>query len=161
MAIMAWTAVAVGQETFQEKFQEPPTLLKPEVSVDVYGTARFLKGDESTQLGGGIGINAFVTSHFGIGVEVESEDPESELFVESLNAKLIGRHAFGKLVPYGFVGGGYQFEAEDYTLFAGAGSEYKFNENVALFSDARWNIPNETTVNDGHVQARLGLRFTF
>lgn len=145
------------EKTFTEK------MFPAGVSFDAYATATFGDIDslnlDSAELGGGIGVNAFVTKNFGIGLEANASTPESGTFLDEANAKAILRLPITVLAPQAFAGAGYQFATDDVDVFAGAGGEIKVSKNASVFADARYvYVPQ---LDEGYPMVRAGLRFNF
>ena len=141
-----------------------------ELSVDAFGTASLgeyslnhLTGARvrhDTRLGVGAGINYFFTRNIGIGADAYSENTHGS-FIDSASANMLFRFPLGQsgFAPYGFGGGGYQFDlTEKWFAQVGAGMEYRFTPMVGIFMDARWVLPEHTPT---YGVARLGLRFAF
>jgi hypothetical protein len=141
-----------------------------ELSLDMFGTASIgkytihhLSGErirENTRLGAGLGANYFFTRNLGIGADVYSENLTGA-FIDSVSANVIFRLPLGNsgFSPYGFGGGGRQFDpAEVWFAQFGTGIEYRFTANIGAFLDGRMVFPNETKY---FGVLRLGLRFPF
>jgi Outer membrane protein beta-barrel domain len=141
-----------------------------ELSVDIFGAislGEFTLGNPSgaavrqnTQFGAGVGVNYFITRHFGLGVDAYAQNTTG-VFIDSASANLVLRLPLGHsgFAPYTFGGGGRKFDLGD-AWFAqlGAGMEYRFNRHMGAFLDARWVVPSETQY---YGVARLGMRFVF
>lgn len=141
-----------------------------ELSLDAFGTASLgkisiedLSGsrvEHDTRLGAGLGLSYFMTRNIGIGAEAYSENT-TRAFVDSASANLMLRLPLGQsgFAPYVLGGGGRQFDlAELWFAQLGAGIEYRFTPQIAVFADARWVLPEKTSY---YGVARLGLRFPF
>lgn len=141
-----------------------------ELSLDGFGTASLGESTlnnissagvrHNTRLGGGAGINYFITRYLGLGAELESENADG-VFFDSASANLILRLPLGQsgVAPYAFGGGGHRFgENHQWFCQAGAGLEYRFTPHLGLFLDGRAVLPNETKF---YGVARLGFRFAF
>jgi hypothetical protein len=158
-AAMAQTANA-PEELFQAH----------ETSLDLFGslsvgqeTIDNISGEsieEDGEFGAGVGLNYFFTRMLGLGADAYSENTHGP-FVDNTSANLILRFPLDKirLAPYLYGGGGYQFDpGEVWFAQAGAGLEFRFNEGVGLFTDARYVMTDET---ENFGVARLGLRISF
>lgn len=159
MAVMllALPVFKLQSQSFTEK------MFQAGVSYDTFATATFadLKAVKShdASFGGGIGLNAFVTKRYGVGLEAVSSTPTEGKFLDALNAKAIVRLPIAILAPSVFAGGGYNFETEKPDIFSGGGIELKVWKNAAAFGDARYvYVP---AAEKGYGQARLGLRLNF
>ncbi len=140
-----------------------------EFSFDVFGTGSVSRQTlnqftwdrihDNGRLGVGVGANYFLTKHFGIGADAYSENPEHS-FIDSASGSLIARLPLGRtgIAPYGFGGGGYQFEADHSFVQAGVGIEFRIVKHFSIFTDARYvwgfDMPD-------YVVGRAGLRFSF
>lgn len=115
---------------------------------------------DDVKLGVGVGMNYFITRHFGVGADAHSGSLSGS-FVDSASAQVIGRLPIGDsgLAPYIFGGGGHQFEGiEQWFGHAGVGVEIRFHQNWGVFTDARYVLADET---DGYGVGRLGIRWSF
>jgi len=141
-----------------------------ELSLDVFGTAALGKDslddlsgetiDEDTEWGVGIGLNYFFIRWLGVGADAYLEN-SSGAFVDSASLNLIGRFPIGDsgFAPNVFGGGGCLFDNDELWFWQfGAGIEYRFTQNIGVFLDARWVMPEEI---DDYGVARLGVRFAF
>lgn len=141
-----------------------------ELSVDIFGTASLgqysldnISGSrvrQDTEVGAGVGLNYFFTRNFGIGVDAYSEDTSGP-FIDSASANAILRFPLGRsgFAPYGFGGGGYQFDFDEVGFGqAGGGMEYRFSRTWGAFIDARYVFTDKT---EDYGLARLGLRLAF
>ena len=140
-----------------------------ELSLDVYGTGSVSRQTlnqftwdrihHDGSLGVGVGANYFLTRRFGIGADAYSESP-AHSFIDSASGNLIARLPLGPsgIAPYGFGGGGYEFEADHSFLQAGVGIEFRIVRHFSLFADARyvWGFDMAD-----YVVGRAGLRFSF
>jgi len=141
-----------------------------ELSVDGFGSASLgkytidhLSGDRvynNTRLGGGLGLDYFITRYIGLDAEAYTENG-SPTFVDSASANLLLRLPLGQsgFAPYALGGAGYRFDNVKAAFGEfGAGIEYRFTPNWGVFVDAREVVPTETTT---YGLARAGLKFSF
>jgi hypothetical protein len=143
-----------------------------EFSVDLFGsgsidqyTIDHLTGERIRHngvLGGGAGINLFLTRYLGIGGDANFERTAHQN-IESPSGNLILRLpiADSGLAPYVFGGGGHQFDENDSGQnFAegGGGIEFRFEKDIGLFVDARYVFAQKT---ENYGMARAGLRLNF
>lgn len=141
-------------------------LLKPEpaaesidASFDTFGTAD-LSDPDAPVFGVGVGLNGFVTKHFGGGVELVAQNTSYKVF-DGINGNLIARYPLGdRLTPYALAGGGYLFERDAWNAHAGGGLELRVTGNASVFADARWVSPLRRAEPD-YPFTRFGLRFGF
>ena len=141
-----------------------------ELSLDLFGTGSV--GEQTIdhisgarlrhdgRLGGGVGLNYFFTRYVGVGGDAytENQDP---CFIYSASGNLILRLPLADtgIAPYVFGGGGYQFdEVAQHFAQAGAGVEFRFNQQVGIFVDARYVIADKT---QNYGVGRAGLRISF
>ena len=111
--------------------------------------------------GGGVEADYFFSKYFGLGVEGEWVAANDA--ISSVSANLIGRYPFEygtfAWAPYGFVGGGGQFDSENAGYGqAGAGVEVRFHSHWGIFSDARYVIHD---VDLNYTMVRAGIRINF
>lgn len=141
-----------------------------ELTLDAFGTVSAGKSTldafsvshvkRDGRLGAGLGANYFFTRNFGIGGEAYTENTKHS-FVDNANGHLMLRIPIDAihLAPYGFGGGGYQFDpVAQWTLHAGAGLEVRIVRQFGLFADARF-VWADKTANYG--LARAGVRLGF
>jgi len=156
-------------KTFKETITPAPEckFRDQEIQIDAAAVGAF--GNSRPGWGGGLGVNYFFTKYIGIGVEQD----------------IVGREAFGgssggakwitagnfllrypicswNLAPYAMVGGGaaYASEQAGYGFgHVGGGLEYRFTNNIGVFSDARYVYSSEDPKNA--LLGRAGLRFAF
>jgi hypothetical protein len=136
-----------------------------ELSLDLFGTGSTDQdngrgGESSTRFGLGAGLNYFFLQHLGIGADAYSEDA-GHSFIDSTSGNLIARFPIGTsgVAPYGFIGGGYQFDkVEQWFANVGGGFEFRFQKNWGIFIDARYVFADET---DNYPLGRAGFRFGF
>jgi hypothetical protein len=108
----------------------------------------------------GVGLNHFFHRNFGLGGEVYSENLTGS-FIDKASVSFIGRLPLGTggFAPYAYAGIGRQFDPIELSFAQlGAGVEYRFTPEVAVFSDVRY-VLNDGAANHGLV--RVGLRFVF
>lgn len=140
-----------------------------EIQVDAFGSGAFYKNGRPGW-GGGLGLNYFFSRYIGIGVEqglVGRNNNGSNSYTEwNTLGNLFLRYPIcsWNLAPYVMVGGG-AFYGTNQGIgvgHVGGGLEYRFSENVGIFSDARWMYTGEQDFDySGAVYARAGLRFAF
>jgi hypothetical protein len=140
-----------------------------ELSLDAFGmgsigqrTIRHLTGRsvvDDGRVGAGAGVNYFFTRHLGFGWEAYSQNTRGT-FVDNGSMNLIGRLPLGEsgFAPYALGGGGYQFDVKQGIAQAGGGIEFRFNEHVGIFVDARYVWAEKT---DNFGVGRFGVRWAF
>jgi hypothetical protein len=140
-----------------------------EVQVDaaVVGAAGKFNGRNNVgALGGGLGLNYFITKYFGVGIDdslggtVGGNGTSGVL--DNLQGQLIGRLPIESLhlAPYAMVGGGATWgnNQGQGNGNVGGGAEYRINRSVGLFGDYRWLYG---THNLSENLFRAGVRFVF
>jgi hypothetical protein len=141
-----------------------------ETSLDVFGTGSIkqetinhssgFRYREDVELGAGVGLNHFFTRNFGLGAEAYAEDTERH-FVDKASANLIARFPLGEsgFAPYGYLGGGRQFDPIELSFGqVGGGLEFRFNAKWGTFADARYVLTDGAK---DHGLVRLGVRLVF
>lgn len=111
--------------------------------------------------GGGVEGDYFFTRYFGLGVEGDWLSGQDA--ISSVAGNLIGRYPFEYgtwgWAPYGFVGGGGQFDTQSAGFGqVGAGAEVRFKCHWGIFTDARWVLHD---VFIDYALIRVGMRFNF
>ena len=167
LSIVGFESLAAGDH---DSGDDSLALYRPhELSLDLFGTGSIGQqtinnlgsaSSRDVRLGAGAGLNYFFTRHIGLGGEAYSENTD-HCFIDSSSLNVIGRLPIGDsgLAPYGFAGGGYQFDAiAQWFGNVGAGLEYRFCRNWGLFLDARYVFTGETK---NYGLGRLGARFSF
>jgi len=130
--------------------------------VDLFGTysTRDRYGTRDDQGGGGVGLDYFFTRYLGIGADSYLDEWKAPY---RLNGSGIIRlplqvKNFG-LAPYGFGGGGREFQyVTQYSWHAGGGLEFKFNRQWGIFGDAREVWPDKTA---NYTLVRAGVSVGF
>jgi opacity protein-like surface antigen len=115
--------------------------------------------------GGGVGLNYFFARYFGIGAEGILLDSDSTLkdFAGSFILR-IPTKARICTTPYFFIGGGYEFDHKDRGFgHAGAGLEFRFRPNLAVFVDGRYVVSEKSGAEHKRDYAliRAGVRLPF
>lgn len=140
-----------------------------EFQVDAFATGAFYKNGRPGW-GGGLGLNYFFFRYIGIGVEqdlVGRNNNGSNAYAEwATIGNLFLRYPIcsWNLSPYAMVGGGALYGSSKGVGIGhvGGGLEYRFNDNVGLFTDARWLFTgNGNNDHSGAILGRAGLRFSF
>jgi len=111
--------------------------------------------------GGGVEADYFFTRYFGLGVEgnwLAATDA-----ISSVSGSLIGRYPFENgswaWAPYGFLGGGGQFDSQNAGFgHFGVGTEVRLKCHWGVFTDVRWLI-HDSNIN--YALIRLGVRYNF
>jgi hypothetical protein len=136
-----------------------------ELQTDVYvaGSAGTVSGVTTTGVGGGLGINYFVTKYLGFGVDnaLEGLNGDGKTY-DSLKGSVIARLPIEKwhLAPYAMIGGGACWATGTSVGCGviGPGIEYRVNRNVGLFLDSRYMFGNRPL---NETQTRAGIRLVF
>jgi len=137
--------------------------------VDHYSTTKFSDGENvgstkhytHTAWGGGVEADYFFTKYFGLGVEGDWLAGHDA--ISSVSGNLIGRYPFEMgswaWAPYGFIGGGGQFDSQNAGYGqVGGGVEFRFRSHWGIFSDGRW-VMHDDFIN--YALIRAGIRFNF
>lgn len=130
-----------------------------EISLELGPTFYDSQGGGKTALGGGIGLNYFITREIGVGLDLNMS-ADGGKFVDHIEASGIFRWPIQDLniAPYGFVGFGRLTEPRwDWFAHVGLGVEYRFNPSTGVFTDLRYQIADHT---DNRVFVRWGFRVT-
>ena len=132
-----------------------------EFSVDVFGSGRFtsLESFGRVEYGGGIGGNWFPFRTAGIGFEARTEDTDHSFF-DDVAGKLLARLPWDRFALNFGIGGNFNFERDDWAVFAEAGPEFRLTPNVGLFATLRGVHPIDGQDRE-HLLALAGLRVAF
>lgn len=111
--------------------------------------------------GGGVEADYFFSRYFGLGVEGDWFAANDA--VSSVSGNLIGRYPveYGTWgwAPYGFAGGGGQFDSENAGFGqAGGGVEVRFKSHWGIFADGRYVIHD---IDLNYTLIRAGIRINF
>jgi len=112
--------------------------------------------------GASIGMNYFITKHFGLGVDAHGLENDGKL-IDAASGSAILRFPIdvAHLAPYIFGGGGRIFEGSDsWTGHAGIGLELRLNSRTGLFADGRHIFAKRSSVSDAAL-IRAGIRMAF
>jgi hypothetical protein len=163
--VVGVTAYAGPFKSIQEVvIVEPDCLFRDtEFQIDAFGTGAFAKG-RTPGWGGGLGANFFFLRYLGVGVEQSMFGHKGAKTDWATIGNFFLRYPICSLnlAPYAMVGIG-KIYAQDMNGIGlghvGGGLEYRFTNNIGLFTDARWMYsPDEPK---SGVLARTGLRFAF
>jgi len=191
LALLAPVTSGFAKMPHKARAEAPPSdslYAAHELQLDLFGTYAFedagLFGDDTA--GGGIGLNYFITEHFGIGGEGMLFDTDGDM-LGSTSFNLFARAPLGQsgLAFYGYVGAGVifnvdDFDTDDFTdavdrlkdgddatdrddLFfeahIGGGAEYRFTRNVGVFTDVRHTWVDRDDSDFTSVRAGFRIRF--
>ncbi len=171
-AVVATSAELAGTETYKEiviEIEDPCLFRAQEFQLDAFGMGAFYS-EGRPGWGGGLGLNYFFTNYIGIGVEQglfgrEAQAGKGGSYTEwSTLGNVYLRYPICSLnlAPYAMIGGG-AFYADGRKGHGvgtvGGGLEYRFTENIGIFSDYRWAYSSETPTSA--LLGRAGLRFAF
>lgn len=161
LALSAWSAGAqqrTGLYTAKEtSFDMFASYLKAERGV----THLFGTGIGHGSMGGGIGLNYFMTRNVGIGTDINIPN-NGGTFVQEQSVNLTLRWPMGSsgAAPYVFGGGGRQYKPIDEWIGqVGVGLEYRSYHKLGIFADARYAWGD--THSSDSLLLRGGLRFVF
>lgn len=132
-----------------------------EFSVDAFASGSFksLESFGRVEYGGGIGGNWFPFRTAGIGIEARTEDVAHSV-VDDLSGKLLARLPWNRFALNFGIGGNFNFERDDWAVFAEAGPEFRFTRNVGVFATLRGVRPIDGHDRE-HLLALAGLRLAF
>lgn len=114
---------------------------------------------DSYAIGGGIALEVPILVD-NLSVELGGSIFEDEVYAVQSNV-LYSLPLGDSFSVYGIGGGAYDFESEQWTVGAGAGVNYAFNEQFSVFADGIYNFLVENDAEDGAVTIRLGVGFKF
>jgi hypothetical protein len=166
LAVIALLIAGVGRSfgaTYWEdrfRYDVNSTDLYPpsEVSLDLFGvySDHSRDGGDEDLWGGGLGLNFFLSRMVGIGVDTYTDRWK---LPQLANASLIVRFpsSYG-FAPYGFGGGGRNWDHGFWQAHAGGGLELRFNRYTGLFADGRRVFPEK---GPDYTLARAGIRLGF
>lgn len=132
-----------------------------EFSVDAFASGQFtsLESFGRVEYGGGIGGNWFPFRTAGLGIEARTEDTAHSFF-DDVAGKLLARLPWDRFALNFGIGGNFNFERDDWAVFAEAGPEFRFSPTAGLFATVRGVHP--IAGHDGeHVLVLAGLRVAF
>jgi len=166
LLLTAVAAFAGDGKTFDKKVVIPVETCKfraNELQLDASAVGGFYNHGRSGW-GGGVGINYFFTKFIGIGVEqdVVGRRHEAAEWVTAGNLFIRYPICAINLAPYAMVGGGTGYgEGRRGHGFGhvGGGLEYRFTNNIGIFTDARFVYSSEEP--KSAVLGRTGVRFAF
>ncbi len=110
--------------------------------------------------GGDVGVNYFITRQFGVGADINMPDNGGSL-IDAVAVNLIGRFPIGEsgFAPYIFAGGGRTTDRSwEWMAQAGLGVEFRFNHIVGVYTDARYQWPEDSA---DSLLLRAGIRIGF
>lgn len=157
-------AVGLGRVDHYNTTQAPGLLRQiqgPQTQEQQLLTTTTTRHYVNTAWGGGLEADYFFTRYFGIGIEGDFLDGHDA--ISSASGSLIGRYPieYGTWgwAPYGFIGGGGQFDSQNAGFGqVGAGAEVRFKCHWGIFTDARWVLHD---VFIDYALIRAGIRFNF
>ncbi|MEI6034544.1 MAG: hypothetical protein WCS65_09730 [Verrucomicrobiae bacterium] len=162
----AAAAFAGDGKTFDKKVVVPVETCKfraNELQLDAFAAGGFYNQGRPGW-GGGLGVNYFFTKFIGLGVEQDVFGRANESAEWATIGNLFLRYPICSinLAPYVVVGGGAAYGAgrTGHGLgHVGGGLEYRFTDNIGLFTDARFVYSSEDP--KAGVIGRTGLRVAF
>jgi hypothetical protein len=151
-------------KTFKETVAPAPEckFRDQELQVDAFGAGVF--SNVAPGWGGGLGVNYFFTKYIGVGFEQDLVGRVGGNASWASIGNFFLRYPICSLslAPYAMVGGGAGYGPNQLGHgfgHVGGGLEYRFTNNIGLFSDARYVYSSEEPKNA--VLTRAGLRFAF
>jgi hypothetical protein len=171
LAVAVLTTAAFAGTDYKKNVVEEATcnFRANEFQLDAFAAGAFYKNGRPGW-GGGLGLNYFINRYIGIGVEqdlVGRNDNGSNSYAEwGTLGNLFLRYPIcsWSLAPYAMVGGGafYGTNKGIGVGHVGGGLEWRYNENIGLFTDARWLYTGGNNNNySGAVLGRAGIRVAF
>ncbi|MEX1116954.1 MAG: outer membrane beta-barrel protein [Akkermansiaceae bacterium] len=187
-SVMAGTLVASKEVV---AIEDPCLFRDNELQLDAFGLGDFYRGSTNLSgrpaWGGGLGINYFFSRYVGVGLEQDLYGRNSKGNANQLNdygytrwatiGNLFLRYPIcsWNLAPYIMVGGGANYGTSRINVggqninrmsgqgfgHVGGGLEYRFTENIGVFSDARYLFSGVTGLPNNQLMWRYGLRFAF
>ena len=187
-SVMAGTPV-VSKEVVA--IEDPCLFRDQEFQLDAFCLGDFYRGGADISgrpaWGGGLGLNYFFSRYIGVGLEQSVYGRNSKgngaqgndfgytrwatignLFLRYpiCSWNLAPYLMVGGGANYGNVGGGYVGGTPNKIAgqgfgHVGGGLEYRFTENIGVFSDARYLFSGVTGLNNNQLLWRYGLRFAF
>lgn len=129
-----------------------------DVTLDAFASGRLERLSQLTY-GGGIGATWYPFRAAGIGLDAVSEDVRDS-FVDELSPKLVARLPWNRFALNFGIGSTFNFERDDWAVFAEAGPELKLTKELSLFGAIRGVRPIEDASKE-HVRVFAGVRLTF
>lgn len=146
---------------------EPTSLFRDnELQIDAFGTGAFYQAGRPGW-GGGLGATYFFLRYIGVGVDQSIFGREQAGSAGYAEWATLG-HVYLRypidsinLAPYIMAGGGalYGTGKGHGVGDVGGGLEYRFTQNIGMFTDCKWVFTNDS--NHSGALARTGLRFAF
>jgi len=166
VAVIAATSSALaGTHSFKKTiiaYEEPCLYRDTEFQIDAFGLGGFYRQNEPVW-GGGLGLNVFFLRYIGLGFEQSVAGGNNRTDWGSFGNLMLRYPFCWGLSPYAMVGIGKIYGDNQRSVGAGTvggGLEWRFTQNIGLFTDARWLYSPDIS-NSGGVVARTGLRFAF
>lgn len=129
------------------------------VSIYAAGLLPDSDGGLDDSFGGGLAVDYFFSENVGIQVDATWADADS--VVHLFTGSVVLRYPIKSicLAPFIFGGGGVHTDGVTQGVFhAGGGLDYRFNDKVGIFADARYTWTEET---EEYALVRTGVRFAF
>lgn len=158
------TLLGILTRAAEPKLPTPPEAVADyyragEFSVEGFGGLRTSDFDnERSNIG--IGMNYFLTENVGVGIATAFENTSGQFF-ENLSVRGIYRIPIDKNAIYGFVGGYYLFDNDDWAADLGVGVERRWIPHLGTFLEI--GMLKKLTGNEkpAAATARVGLRIPF
>ena len=136
-----------------------------EWNLDLYAVGQIRNDSRDahdTVLGGGLGMNYWITRGFGLGLSGETDNLpkgfEHSVFDRALGRVLVRAPLWDRIAPYGYCEGGYAFERNRWIAGAGGGLDFRLVKNWALFGEAGLQVTGE---GEGGMKGKAGVRLCF
>lgn len=130
-----------------------------EFSLDVFGGLRTSDFDNERSHAG-VGMNYFLTQNIGVGVATSWEDLSGEFF-DNISVRGIYRIPIDKNCIYGFLGGQFLFDDDNWAANFGVGVERRWIPHLGTFLEIGMHKELTGDERPASATAKVGLRVPF
>lgn len=130
-----------------------------EFSLDAFGGLRTSDFD-SERSHAGVGVNYFLTENIGFGTSTSWEDLNGEFF-DNISVRGIYRIPIDKNAIYGYVGGQYLFDNDDWAAALGVGVERRWTRHFGTFLEIGMHKELTGDERPASATAKIGVRVPF
>lgn len=130
-----------------------------EFSVDVFGGLRTSDFD-TERSHAGVGMNYFLTENIGVGVATSWEDLNGQFF-DNISVRGIYRIPIDKNCIYGFLGGQFLFDPDDWAANFGVGVERRWIPHLGTFLEIGMHKELTGDERAASATAKVGIRIPF
>jgi hypothetical protein len=164
LVLMLVGSYAAAQETMAAlRVTEPDEgqafYRKGEFSLDTFGGLRTSDFD-SEKSHVGVGMNYFLTENIGAGVATSWEDASGQFF-DNINVRVIYRIPIDKNAIYGFAGGQFLFDNDDWAAELGVGVERRWTRHFGTFLEIGMHKELTGEERPASATAKVGVRIPF